>query len=770
MNRGFSAFLFFFLIIIVVLAILAPVWWNGGIPATKDTVLTNVPLAVYHQRALHGEESLFWCHDGGCGFPIHAESQGGFFHPWNFITALTVPVSWVYQVRWVGAVVFGCLAMFAFLRGRMVSLWGALVGGIAYGLGGYWAARLDMLPLLLAAPVLPLGWLAVEWIIGGRWNRGVALGMGAIGWGLLAGHFQLTIIAVFGVVIYGLGRGLSMKNFAAVVTGVILMCCLGVGIGGLQVLPSLELLVRSGRMTLAGLGTGDFSLFPLQVIGMLFPRMFGFQRTVRFDSVEEWTGGDYWGSGVFWEACPYMGAGIFVLALVAMFKRYPCAGWLGIIALIGLVLALGNYTPLWSWLQGLGFKGFRIPARFLLLSAAGVAALGGIGVDAIADSVKRRWILGVVIVLAAIGLAISLWVASEIMPAVGDTSEWMGLSGERLERTLTHAQVTLPPWVPDQAVPLGALMVLGLAVLLKLPRGIIALVVGLEIVFFACRVLPPSMDYDKLKQDARVSVSDNIDRVYSVPLYRSGGDWNRLKAVPANVNWLSGISRLDVRGSLFDERMMRYTQAAKEEFIGGGHRLLGLAGTDVILSRQELDNPGFEKISDGDVFAYRVKDAVPIAYFPEQLSSLTSSESVLYALMNPNLEIGRFVYLEGWKGIVVTGAESDVDVKKWKNGVIELNTDGGGGVLRITEAYDPGWNAQLDGGSVSLLRADYLFMALQVPQGHHRIRLWYEPPRFWQGVGLSAVSIMMFILFWVFPIRRPEPVEDFEDEEESIIY
>ena len=88
-------------LIAVILVVLYPVWKGGGFPATKDTVLANVPLAVYHSRALDGEESLFWNHYGGCGFPVHAESQGGFFHQLNALSAWVFSKGVVYTLRWV---------------------------------------------------------------------------------------------------------------------------------------------------------------------------------------------------------------------------------------------------------------------------------------------------------------------------------------------------------------------------------------------------------------------------------------------------------------------------------------------------------------------------------------------------------------------------------------------------------------------------------------------------------------------------------------------
>jgi hypothetical protein len=755
------------LLVVLVVGILAPVWWGGGFPATKDTVLTNLPWAVYHSQSLQDKESLFWCHYGGCGFPVHAESQGGFFHPLNILTAKVCSQPWTYPVRWVLALVAGALAMYGFLRTRMMSVWAAFIGALAYALGGFWIARLDMLPLLLAAPVLPLGWLAVEWLALGRWSRGVAVGIAALAWGLLAGHFQLTAISLLGIFLYAIGRGWTFRRPIPVLTGVVVMCLVAAGIAALQLLPTLELAARSSRLAAAKYFAGDYSLFPAQVVGMLFPRVFGFQRTVTFNTNDEWSGGDYWGSGVFWEACPYVGAALLVLALLAIITRRPGTVWLATIAVAGLLLAFGKYTPVWSGIQHLpGFSVFRIPSRFLLLTAASVAALGGIGADTLAHGLKRHKTWGAGIIAMAVALAMVLWIVSAIIPESGSVTEWTGLTGERLQRTLSHAPETLPPWVPDQAVPLSAMLLLGIAILLKVPRAWVAVIIALEMGWFAVQTLPPSMDYDRLISDAETPAPRPAGRIYSVPLYQSGGTWNRIKALPANVNWLYGISRPDARGSLFDIRQTEYIQTAEQEFLDGRHQLLALAGVQSIITHRPLSDPGLEMYAGGEVFAYQIQDAVPLAYFPLRVRSPVSGENMLATLADSSFDVGTAVLLEGWKGVVVSGAESQVAIEEWGRGRIELETQGEGGILKICESYDPGWLAMVDGKTVPILRADYLFMALQVPEGKHQVTIFYQPPGYKTGVVLSIAGMVLWLGFWLLPIRKPHKV----DVEEGDIY
>src|SRR5207249_2856778 len=48
-----------------------------------------------------------------------------------------------------------------------------------------------------------------------------------------------------------------------------------------------------------------------------------------------------------------------------------------------------------------------------------------------------------------------------------------------------------------------------------------------------------------------------------------------------------------------------------------------------------------------------------------------------------------------------------------------------GGFLVLTDRYDPGWRAWIDGAPAAIYRTDYLFRGLRLPSGRHRVELAY---------------------------------------------
>ena len=61
--------------------------------------------------------------------------------------------------------------------------------------------------------------------------------------------------------------------------------------------------------------------------------------------------------------------------------------------------------------------------------------------------------------------------------------------------------------------------------------------------------------------------------------------------------------------------------------------------------------------------------------------------------------------------------------------------------LVLAQADYPGWHARLDDKPVPILRANYAFQAVEVPQGHHIVELDYRPLSFELGLWISLLAL-----------------------------
>ncbi len=67
------------------------------------------------------------------------------------------------------------------------------------------------------------------------------------------------------------------------------------------------------------------------------------------------------------------------------------------------------------------------------------------------------------------------------------------------------------------------------------------------------------------------------------------------------------------------------------------------------------------------------------------------------------------------------------------------------GVLVISEVYDKGWKAYLDGAEAKVVRVNYLLLGLAVPAGPHVVELVYAPESVRIGFGLSILAIYLLL-------------------------
>jgi hypothetical protein len=75
------------------------------------------------------------------------------------------------------------------------------------------------------------------------------------------------------------------------------------------------------------------------------------------------------------------------------------------------------------------------------------------------------------------------------------------------------------------------------------------------------------------------------------------------------------------------------------------------------------------------------------------------------------------------------------------------------GVLIHATSYVPGWRATVDGVPEPIVQVAGFLQAVVVPEGHHRVELWYAPASVKWGCGLSLCSLALLILLCLGPLR-----------------
>ena len=75
-------------------------------------------------------------------------------------------------------------------------------------------------------------------------------------------------------------------------------------------------------------------------------------------------------------------------------------------------------------------------------------------------------------------------------------------------------------------------------------------------------------------------------------------------------------------------------------------------------------------------------------------------------------------------------------------------------MLVLTDNYYPGWKAYLNGEPMDLFAADYVFRAVLVPPGEHRVSFRYEPEPLKKGLWISFCFLLAGFFFSLIRARK----------------
>jgi hypothetical protein len=86
--------------------------------------------------------------------------------------------------------------------------------------------------------------------------------------------------------------------------------------------------------------------------------------------------------------------------------------------------------------------------------------------------------------------------------------------------------------------------------------------------------------------------------------------------------------------------------------------------------------------------------------------------------------------------------------------MISLSVEAGrSGYLFLADTWFPGWTVEIDGQPGEILQADYLFRAVVVGAGKHRIDFKYSPGSFTIGAGIS-IGLLTFMILWMLLLKH----------------
>ena len=145
--------------------------------------------------------------------------------------------------------------------------------------------------------------------------------------------------------------------------------------------------------------------------------------------------------------------------------------------------------------------------------------------------------------------------------------------------------------------------------------------------------------------------------------------------------------------------------------------------------------------------------ALPRAFVPRAIVVEPDESAALGKMIQPNFDPREQAFLHAdvkpltaCAGHVVIRSETPTHLEL----DVEMETEG---VVILSDQWDAGWQARLDGNPIPIHRADVALRAMQLPAGDHQLKLNYRPASFVCGVWLALASGLISLtwsgILWV---------------------
>lgn len=765
-------------------ALFGPALASGVLLAPGEAIALYFPFRAIGFEALASGEWPFWNPFNFGGTPLLAAMQGGFFFPanWAFlalppVAAMNVAVVLSYAIAGIGT--------WALARACGLARLGALIAASAFTASGFMLAHMEHLSIVQAAAMLPVMlWAIARRCETGRVRYDLAFAL-ALALQLFAGHPQTLVFSLLVAVPFALWRGWDRSWPERLRTWLVLgaMAALGLGLGALQLLPTLDLIGESQRQAFPYELLVAESLPPRQLLSLFFPFLFGAPSSAMFPT-------PYWGAGPWFnERVGYVGVTTLGLAIVGlwgalraprgvrgaeMMRPTPGVKFWGVVAIAGLVLALGGATPLYKlWAQLPILKALRAPARHLLEVDLALAMLAGYGAQQLAGRLMAR--RQALLAWAAAGLPVMAVVLS-----VGVAGAAIASRMQPFMPAEVNLSAALRVQQPAIWLPLLLWVLLGLC--LAAPqrgrawRSALVLLVVADLWIFAqhqgwrqlSKVPPPGLG-ENLR--ARMSPERHLSLYRSPYPYYDPAMVKRVR--PAGYAALLGqrsvsgydafiktdyaaiMGQMTHGGSFSDPAIWSHTHHALDVY---GVRWLHVesAMLNEPTWRERLAAPRWRRIAEAPGVgvtlentqalprAWRVAQATltPVSWVRRRMAQDGAFDPRTEALVESPL--GTSALTAGPAAATAPGFNR-----------LRVTTDGPGpGFVVVSESHDAGWKAFLGDRPLSVHRVDGTLMGLEVPAGPQTVDLVYEPPRWRTGLLVSGLSALLLAAWGLLAHRR----------------
>jgi hypothetical protein len=193
--------------------------------------------------------------------------------------------------------------------------------------------------------------------------------------------------------------------------------------------------------------------------------------------------------------------------------------------------------------------------------------------------------------------------------------------------------------------------------------------------------------------------------------------------------------------------------------------LLDMINVKYVLTEGPVDLSGYVWVQDGPEKSklYENQNFLPRAFLVSNYRVLESDQEFAKVFHDPAFDPQRTLFLEKvpqrFHALKAESSapsvQSEVKVLAYESNrmLLDVSTPEAA-FLFMSEAYYPGWKAYVDGRKEEILRANYVFRAIPVGPGSHRVEVVMQPLSFKVGLAVSLLTIVVLMAGWLFSATK----------------
>lgn len=722
--------------------------WSAthGMPV-KNNAMPDVITQIYPWKRVtvdalrHGELAL-WNPYSFSGTSHIGNYQSAVLSPVN-ILFLLLPEKHAWSIMILLQPLLAGIFMFLFLRRLTVKKTGALLGAVAFMFCGFITVWMAYGTLGYAVLYLPLVLYGIHRFM----DNGSRLGGGAAVIGLtlsfLSGHFQMSTYVLLYAVSFVIFLYLCHKNAARTGRMILLILC-ALGLSAAQILTGFAAYGQAVRSSLFLKG----EVIPWQYIVTLFsPDFYGnpVTRNDWFGHYAEWAG--------------YVGVAPLLLAFFALIAKWRPRVSLYFALMSAITLCLAFQTPLVDLLFAL-----KIPvlstssaSRIIVLMSFSLSILAGMGLDAIVESWNAknkkqiiRWGLGIGFVILCVWTVLYF---ARPLPAEKLSVAMRNTILPSLFAVMTLLTAVIGLWMPKK-------------IRLILPFLFI-IITGVDMLRFSAKWMPfdpvdlvyPHIPVIKKLQtlvqpgQARVfgNIGNEVGSAFGIPLiegydavyqYRYG---KLITAVTAGK-----VRQVDRSVVVFDKKG-QYSEAMLQLL---GVRYYAHKKSDGRLpwAYPFWEFPQYNRIWEDENFEILENtESMPRAFLASSYVVRNTEQEILEALFAKDIDRSNTIVLETEPEFSPATGSGTATISSYRPNTVVIDVIAEvPKLLFLSDVYDAGWHASVDGVNTKIYRADFAFRAVAVPAGTHTVVMRYMPKGVVWGFTIAGFATLGLagLLLW----------------------